>query len=298
MKNGQDNGYKAGQRSAWLGIFSNIFLFAVKLFAGIVGRSQAMIADAFHTASDALTSVGVLIGFKIAEKPADAHHPLGHGRAESIAAKLVSVVLILVGVRIAYGSARVLVSGSMVEPGLIALVVAVVSIVIKEITYRYVIITGKRINSTSLKVDAWHHRSDALSSVAALIGITAARFGKTYMDPLAGIIVAGFIIKMGIESFHAAYDELMDAAPPVEFRRKIEKIILSVEGVEEVKEVTVRKTGIEFFIETIIGVDGKKTVEEGHIVTIRIKRELFKAVHGVKDVIVHVEPTRTAGKNT
>ncbi|MFC1548589.1 cation diffusion facilitator family transporter [Candidatus Omnitrophota bacterium] len=283
-------GYKAGQQSAWLGISSNILLFAVKLFAGVVGRSQAMIADAFHTASDALTSVGVLIGFKIAEKPADEHHPLGHGRAESIVAKIVSLVLIVVGLGIAYNSARYLLIGGMGEPGYIALVVAVISLGVKEFTYRRVIAVSRQINSVSLKADAYHHRSDALSSIAAIVGIAGAKMGHTFMDPLAGIIVGGFIIKMGAESFHAAYDELMDAAPPKEFMRKIEEVVMGVEGVEEVKAVMVRKTGIEFFLEVITGIDGTKTVEEGHLVTVKIKRDLFKAISNVKSVIVHVEP--------
>ena len=210
-------------------------------------------------------------------------------------AKLVSIVLILVGVRIAYGSAKILASGSMTEPGMIALVMAVVSIVVKEITYRYVIATGRRINSASLKADAYHHRSDALSSVAALIGIAAAMAGKTFMDPLAGIIVAGFIIKMGGDAFHTAYDELMDAAPPREFKKKIEDVILGVVGVREVKEVVVRKAGIDFYIETTIGVDGAETVEQGHLVTVKIKRDLLKTVPNIKHVTVHVEPSRKSG---
>jgi cation diffusion facilitator family transporter len=292
MTQARENGYKVGQKSAWLGILSNILLFAIKLFAGVVGRSQAMVADAFHTASDALTSIGVLIGFKIAEKPADEHHPLGHGRAESIAAKIVSLVLIIVGVRVAYGSARMLLHGEMTEPGIIALVVAILSIAVKEFTYRRVMAAGIKINSTSLKADAYHHRSDVLSSVAALIGIAGAMLGKTFLDPLAGVLVGGFIIKMGAENFHAAYDELMDAAPPVELKRKIEKAVTGVDGVKELKKIMVRKTGIEFFIEAIIGVDGSETVEEGHLVTVKIKRDVFKAIPNVKDVIVHVEPVR------
>ncbi len=285
-----EHGYKLGEKSARLGVFSNILLFAIKLFAGIAGRSQAMIADAFHTAADILTSACVFIGFKIAQKPPDKHHPFGHGRAESIMAKIVSLIVILVGLRIAYGSARILISGDMAAPGVIALVAAVISIVVKEITYRRVIYVSKKIRSTSLKADAYHHRSDVLSSVAALIGITGAMLGKTFMDPLAGIIVAGFIIKMGANIFHAAYDELMDAAPPEALREKIEKTVARVEGVEDVKGIMVRKTGIELFIEVTIGVDAAKTVEEGHLVTMKIKREVFREMPNVRDVIVHVEP--------
>ena len=283
-------GYSIGEKTAWFGILSNMLLFAVKLFAGVFGRSQAMIADAFHTASDALTSVGVFIGFRIASKPADKHHPFGHGRAESIMAKMVSLVLISVGLKVALDSSRMLVSGSMTAPGNIALIVATASIIIKEVSYRYVILQSKRINSTSLKADAYHHRSDALSSIAALIGIAGAKMGKTFMDPLAGIIVAGFIVKTGVEAFHAAYDELMDAAPPPEFSQKIREDVEAVEGVKEVRKVMVRKTGIEFFLEVTIGVDGGKTVEEGHFITVRVKRDLFKVMPNIKDIVVHVEP--------
>jgi cation diffusion facilitator family transporter len=283
-------------KSAWQGILVNALLFGVKLFAGIFGRSQAMVADAFHTASDALTSVGVLIGFKIAGKPADAHHPLGHGRAESIVAKLVSIVLIFVGLGIAYNSARTLVAGRMVEPGAIALVVAVISIIVKEATYRVVLAASKEIKSTSLKADAYHHRSDALSSIAALIGIAGAKMGYTYMDPLAGIIVAGFIIKVGVEIFHAAYDELMDAAPPEEFKNEIRKIVSGVSGVEEVKKIVVRKTGIEFFIEITIGVDGTTSVQEGHYITIKVGQKISEKIDNVRDVIVHVEPCGVSDK--
>lgn len=285
-----NNNYKIGEKNAWLGIISNILLFIVKILAGIFGRSQAMIADAMHTASDALTSVAVVIGFKIAQEPPDEHHPFGHGRAESIAAKIVSIVLILVGADVAYNSGKVLFFGEIPEPGYIAVIAAIISIIVKEYTYRIVFSAGTEINSTSLKADACHHRSDAISSIAALIGILGAKIGQGFMDPLAGIVVAGFIIKMGFESFHVAYDELMDASPPAELKDKIEKAILDLKNVIRVKKIGVRKTGIEFFIEVTIGVAGEKTVKEGHIVTIEVKRAVLKNIQGVRDVTVHVEP--------
>ena len=290
MNHDHFSSYKIGEKAAWFGIVSNVVLFAVKLFAGIFGRSQAMVADAFHTASDALTSVGVFVGFKIAKQPADEHHPFGHGRAESIAAKLVSIVLIFVGLRIAYSSARILISGELTEPNAIALVVAVISIVVKERAYRKVIRTSREIKSSSLRADAYHHRSDALSSVAALIGIAGAMMGYRFMDPLAGIIVAGFIIKVGAETFHVAYDELMDAAPPEDVRDRIKAVILGVEGVDEVKKIMVRKAGIELLMEVTIGVDARKTVVAGHDVTVKIKRDMFREMPEVRDVVIHVEP--------
>jgi len=282
--------YKVGEKGAWLGVATNVLLFGVKLAAGIVGRSQAMIADAFHTASDAVTSIAVLVGFKIASKPADTHHPYGHGRAESIAAKLVSIVLIAVGFRIAYDSAHILIQHEMHEPGIIALLVAILSIAVKEMTFRKVIRMGSEINSSSLKADAYHHRSDAFSSVAALIGIAGARMGYRFMDPLAGIIVAGFIIKVGVDVFHQAYDELMDAAPPDELKLKISRIVSDVPGVREVKKIMVRKAGIDFFYEITIGIDSDISVMKGHGITVAIRRKIFSEMPEVKDVIVHAEP--------
>lgn len=287
--------YEQGEKGAWTGILSNFLLFLIKISAGILGRSQAMIADAFHTASDALTSLAVLLGFKIAKKPADAHHPFGHGRAESIIAKIVSLILILVALKIAYDSTKILISGDLPTPGIIALVVAFLSIIVKEATYRRVISLSKRIKSTSLMADAYHHRSDALSSGAALVGIAGARLGWKFMDPLAGIVVAAFILRIGIVSFHAAYDELMDAAPPEEFKQKIGKIARDCEGVAEIRKIMVRKSGIEFFLEITVGVDGRMTVKEGHIVTMRIRRDIFKVMPGVREVIVHIEPVEESG---
>ena len=284
------NRYDAGEKASVLGIYSNILLFAVKLAAGIFGRSQAMIADAVHTASDFLTSLGVLIGFNIARKPPDTHHPFGHARAESIAAKLVAVVLILVGVKIAVDSAKVLVAGNLVEPGGIALFAAILSIAVKEITYRYVIRVSEDIKSTSLRSDAYHHRSDAFSSVAALIGIAGAKLGFRFMDPLAGIIVAGFVIRMGAVAFHEAYDELMNAAPPESLRLEMGRIAGRVPGVGEIKKIMVRKEGIELSVELVIGVDGIMSVRDGHVVTEKIKEKLSREIANMRNVIVHVEP--------
>jgi len=290
MAHVHDHGYELGERGAWTGIISNIILFTAKIFAGIYGRSQAMIADAFHTLSDAVTSITVLIGFKVAKKPADEHHPFGHGRAESIAAKIVSLILIALGIKLAVDSARIFIQGEMGQPGVVALYAAILSIIVKEITYRRVIRVSKKIKSASLKADAYHHRSDVLSSVAALVGIAGARMGWTFMDPLAGILVAGFIIKIGAEVFHVAYDELMDAAPPEEFQKKIRDIATCCSGVDEVKSVMTRKSGLDFFLEITIGVDGKKTVEEAHRTTVDIKRSIMKEIPSVLDVLVHVEP--------
>lgn len=285
-----EQGYRIGKKNARAGILCNLLLFIVKSCAGIFGRSQALLADAFHTAGDALTSVAVLIGFNIAIKPADEHHPFGHGKAEPVAAKIVSIILILTGISIVYSSAKILISEKINEPAVITLFAALLSIIVKQIMYKKVLRAAKKINSVSLAADAHHHRSDALSSIAAVIGIVGARLGYTFMDPAAGIIVAGFIIKIGVETFHAAYDELLDAAPPEEFYVKVKHITSLIDGVLEVKKIMIRKTGIELFVEIIVGIDGKKTVEEGHKITDIIRENIFNEMLNVKDVNVHVEP--------
>jgi cation diffusion facilitator family transporter len=282
--------YESAEKSARLGIWTNLTLFVIKILAGILGSSQAMVADAFHTASDGFTSIGVLLGFKIAKQPPDEHHPFGHGRAESIMGKLMALVLIGVGVAVAFRSVGALISSSVHKPGNIALFAALVSIFVKEIVYRKVVKTAKEVGSSSLEADAWHHRSDALSSIAAIIGIAGAKWGHHYMDPMAGIIVAGFIVKAGAEAFHKAYDELMDAAPPEHTKKDIEFAVNSVDGVLEVRKVMARKTGIEMFLEITIGVEGSKTVREGHTITIKVKRAVMNSVSNVKGVVVHVEP--------
>ncbi|MDD4957565.1 MAG: cation diffusion facilitator family transporter [Candidatus Omnitrophica bacterium] len=284
--------YEHGTRASWVGIISNILLFCVKLFAGIAGRSQAMVADAFHTLSDLLTSIAVLVGFNIASKPPDEHHPFGHGRAESIAAKIVSLILIVTGVGIAVSGVHVIIDKDFHDPGWIALIAAVFSIVIKEISFRYVIKVSREIRSTSLEADAYHHRSDALSSIAAFIGIAGAKMGYTYLDPLAAIVVAGFIIKNGADVFHKAYDELMDAAPPDDLMREIEAVIRSVNGVEHIDYLGVRKTGIEFFISVTVCVDGSKTVLESHEITMLVEEAVRRKLHNVKDITIHVEPCK------
>ena len=282
--------YKIGERGTIVAILVNIFVFVFKAFAGIVGRSHAMMADALHTISDLFTSFAVLIGFKIAQKPPDLHHPYGHGRAESIASKVVSLVLIALGVKVAINSFRAMFFDALVTPHQIALWAAVGSIVIKEALYRYSFWLGEKISSTSLKADAWHHRSDALSSIAALIGIGGARLGYPILDPLAGVIVSVLVIKAGVEAFHTAYDELMDAAPPKELLSKIKTLTFQVKGVKAIKDIKARKLGLEMLIDMTIDLDKKLSVEDSHLITDRIKHNILENIQGAKDILIHVEP--------
>ncbi|NQT06135.1 MAG: cation transporter [Candidatus Omnitrophica bacterium] len=285
-----DEDYNTGRHGAVVGIVTNTLLFGFKLFAGIFGRSHAMMADALHTATDSITSIGVFIGFKIAQKPPDEEHPYGHGRAESIAAKIVSLVLILGGLKVAFDSSIVIINRDFHVPLQVALWAAVISIVIKEWLFRYTYRIGNKIQSNSLKSDAWHHRSDALSSIAALIGITGARMGYPILDPIAGLAVSVFVIKAGLRLLHTAYDELMDAALPKKTLEKIRELSGCVEGVKRIKDLKGRKMGIEIFIDMTIEVDKSMSVEEAHLITVKIRRSCLNNIQGAKDIFIHVEP--------
>lgn len=282
--------YKIGKHGATVGISTNLLLFILKFFAGIFGRSHAMIADALHTATDLLTSIGVFIGFKIAQKPADAEHPYGHGRAESIAAKLVSLVLILGGLKVAFDSTTAIILQQLNIPHEIALWAAIVSIIVNELLFRYAYKLGDKIQSNSLKADAWHHRSDALSSITALIGISGARLGYPILDPIAGFAVSLFVVRAGLRLFHTAYDELMDAGLPKKMINNIERLTLKIEGVKRVKDIKGRKMGIDIFVDMTIEVDKMISVEEAHIITIKVRRNILKNLQGAKDIFIHVEP--------
>ncbi len=284
--------YRDGLRGTVVVILINLGLCAVKFAAGFIAGSHALIADALHTASDLFSSLIVLVGLKIASAPADAEHPYGHGKAEAVAAKLVSITLIILGIRVALGSLNVIRAHDFHVPGITAAVVAFISIVVKEIQFQYAYRVGKRIQSTSLVADAWHHRSDAISSVAALIGVCAAYVGYPILDPLAGVIVALFVIKIGFDMFRRAYDELLDKTAPKDVLDRIAGIARGVEGVKRVSMVKTRKAGLDMLIDMTIEVEGRETVESSHRMTALIRRTLLKELPHVQDAFIHVEPFR------
>jgi len=289
---GHGDYYKIGQRSVVFLIIVNAALFAVKFAGGVLGKSHALIADSFHTASDILTSLAVLAGFKYASVPPDARHPYGHGKAESVAAKIVSLILIALGLKVIYDSSTVLLLHKFQTPRNIALWAVILSIAVKEAQYRYAMRYGKKIQSSLLVADAWHHRSDAFSSVAALIGIAGARFGLRALDPVAGLVIGAFVIKIGCGIFHKALDELLDGALPSKITGRIGKTALRTEGVRKVAVLKARKIGLEILVDMTIEVDKDMTVEEAHLITAKVRRAIFKEVSNVKDVLIHVEPYR------
>jgi len=289
-------GYEKGEKGSFISALVNAVLFLFKIFAGIVGHSNAMIADAFDTLGDVMTSTGMIVGFKIAKQPPDDHHPYGHGRAESIIAKLLAIFLLLLGLKVASNSIHAIYDGVMLSktytPGMIALVAAVVSIIGKLGLFQYLRILNKGLSSTSIMVYSWNILSDVFSSLTAFIGIAGARMGIPLLDPIAAFILSLFIIRTGFEGFHKAYDELMDAAPSKEIMSGIKEATLRNRSVKAIKDIKVRKMGLDFMIDMTIEVNKNISVEDGHAITEHITNDIMNKIPAAKEVFIHVEPFR------
>lgn len=285
------DGYLRAERGSIVSTTVNGLLFIFKIFAGIVGHSNAMIADALDTLGDAMTSTGMLVGFKIAKRPADSDHPYGHGKAESIIAKLLAIFLIALGLTVAYNSIHVIIiSHKTYIPARIALVAAVVSIIVKLGLFQYTNLLSKKISSTAMTVYSWNIAADAFSSLVALIGIAGARMGLKILDPVAAFILSLFVMKTGFEGFHRAYDELMDGAPAKPVIDGIKEITLLNNNVRAIKDIKVRKMGLDLMIDMTIDVDKSMTVEKGHSITDLIRADILRKIPTAKEVFIHVEP--------
>ncbi|SCY05270.1 cation diffusion facilitator family transporter [Alkaliphilus peptidifermentans] len=273
-----------------ISIIGNVLLTIIKGVVGMFAGSTALLADAIHSASDLIGTIILLQGLKIAHLPPDESHPYGHHRAESITSKILAIILIVTALGIGYEAVKIIRVGEISPPGVIAIYTAILSIIVKEGMYQYGLAVGKRIKSNAVIADAWHHRSDAFSSVATLIGIAGALFGYTFMDPLAGIIVSLLILKTAVTIYIEAIKGLMDTAPDKDIIDAIEGAALNAEGVKSVQDVKVRQYGSKYFVDMKICVDPKITVEEGHGAAARAKVNVIKTNEDVKDVLIHVNP--------
>jgi cation diffusion facilitator family transporter len=288
MKNMEN--YKLGVKTSWITAIINIILAAFKVIAGIIGNSSAMIADGIHTSSDILTTFVVLIGLKISSKEADKDHPYGHEKYESVFAKILSMLLLLTGIFIGYESIKILINGEIKAPKLIALVAALLSIIIKEGMYWYTIKVAKKIKSISMEADAWHHRSDAFSSIGTFAGVLGARLGFPALDPIAGIIVSIFVIKVGVDLYIKSVKELVDESASEETIQIIKNKIQSIDGVRGVKELKTRIFGNKIYVDVEIFVDPYITVKEGHDISEIVHDQLEKDIEDIKHCMVHIEP--------
>jgi len=273
-----------------IGLSANIVLTIFKLLAGILGFSKAMIADGLHSLSDILTSGIVYVGICIGDRPPDEEHPYGHGNAETIAASLVALIILLIGAFAGVFAGLAIIHKQFKAPLIIAVLAAIISIIVKEVLFRYTIKVGKRSNNPAVIADAWHHRSDVYSSVAALIGIAGARISFLYLDPLAGIIVSVFIIKIGLGIIRSNIGIIMDEKPHKAFIDNIKGITRGIEGVKKIDNIKVHRRGSTFTIDLEIAVDGNLAVNEGHKIASNVKAKLLKRIPHTRDVMVHVNP--------
>ena len=293
------NRYDESNKVTILSILLNIGLTIMKIVAGFIGNSSAIIADGLHSASDIITSIGILIGNKISRKPRDEEHQYGHEKAESLVSFILAAVLIIVALEIGYNGAIELFNINTIEvPSVLPLIVALISIGVKEYQYQITIRVANKINSSSLKADAWHHRSDALSSVAAFVGIGGAMLGFKVFDPIASIVVAIFVAKVGIEILVGSTNELMDVSIDLEQEEQIKEIAKNTEGVRNLGEIRSRKHGAMAYVDLVICVDGDLTVREGHDIANQLEKDIIREMEFVKGITVHVEPCNYCPGNT
>ncbi len=286
-------------RVTLVGFVVNLILSAAKLAAGILGRSGAMVADAIHSFSDMATDIVVIVFARISSKPKDDGHDYGHGKYETLATIIISLALAAVGIGIlssSIGSIRtILEGGTLPRPGAVALVAAVVSIVAKEILYRYTVRVGRRIDSPSVIANAWHHRSDALSSLGTLAGIGCAYFlGEKWRiaDPIAALLVAVFIFKIALDLIRTGLGELLEKSLPADVEQEILSIVTANPEVREPHNLRTRRIGASIAIEVHVRVDGAMSVAHSHALTVDIEHRLRARFGAGTMIAIHVEPLK------
>lgn len=290
----KDNGSSAvAMRVSGVSIIVNLALSLIKLLAGLIAKSGAMVSDAVHSASDVFSTFVVIIGVKLAGKQPDKEHPYGHERMECVASVILAVVLAGTGLGIGIKGVEKIAApdGSTVAvPGVLALAAAVISIAVKEAMFHYTKRAANKINSGALMADAWHHRSDALSSVGSFAGILGARMGFPVLDPLAGVVICVFIEKAAIDIFRDAVDKMVDRSCPEEKVEEMRKVILSADGVLGIDELKTRLFGSKIYVEVEILMDASKTLVEAHDTAEAVHDSIEAAFPDVKHCMVHVNP--------
>lgn len=270
----------------------NLLLAAGKMIVGIIAHSGAMISDAVHSASDVFSTFVVMIGIIMSHKQSDEGHPYGHERLECVVSILLSVLLGLTGLGIGFSGLEKIFGDAeqIVVPGKLALAAAAVSIVVKEWMYWYTKSAAKKLGSGALMADAWHHRSDALSSVGALIGIGGALMGYPIMDPLASVVICFFIEKVAFDIFMDAVEKMVDKSAPAAVEKEIYEIVRAQEGVIAVDEIKTRMFASKFYVDVEIAVDGQMTVSDAHEIAQQVHDKVETECENVKHCMVHVNP--------
>ena len=286
--------WQTGARLALFGLIVNVFLAAAKILAGVIGHAYVLIADGIESALDVGGSIVIWGGLTVAARPPDQTHPYGHGKAEPIAAVIVAAGVLAAAVVLAIESVREIFLPHH-APAPWTLAVLVVTVIIKETLNRYTIRFGQKVESTAVKTDAWHHRMDALTSIAAFIGISVALIGGEKWqsaDDWAALLACALIAANGIRLARPAFYEIMDTAPGGKIVRSIRVVASSVPGVVEVEKCRARKMGLDYYVDLHVGVDGNISVHQGHKIAHRVKSAIQQNDSRIADVLVHIEPAR------
>lgn len=291
----EDEFEKVATKVTMVSIIGNLALSIFKLFAGILAHSGAMVSDAVHSASDVFSSIVVIIGVKFSSKDSDREHPYGHERFECVAAIILSVVLLITGLAIGLDAIKNILGGhyeNLVVPGALALVAALVSIIAKEAMYRYTKVYAKRLDSSALMADAWHHRSDALSSIGALIGIAGARIGFPVLDPVASIVICIFIVKAAIDIFMDAINKMVDHSCDEETEQSIRDCAKAQDGVLGIDFLQTRVFGNKIYVDLEISADGNRPLNDTHAIAEKVHDSIEAEFPKIKHIMVHVNPYR------
>jgi len=285
------NNEKIAIKVSIISIILNCLLTLIKFISGVISKSSAMISDSVHSLSDVLSTFVVIIGVKISNKKADSDHPYGHERIECVSAIILSGMLFVVGALIGInGIKNVTNSSNLVMPGVLALIASIISIISKEAMYQYTIRVSKKINSAALKADAWHHRSDALSSIGSFIGILGSRLGFKVFDPLASVIISLCIIKVSIDIFKDAIDKMVDKSCDKEVIDKVISVIEKNESVKNIDDIKTRQFGNKAYVDVEISVDENLLLKDAHKIAEEIHDSVENEINIVKHCMVHVNP--------
>lgn len=290
------NENKMLRRVTAVGIAGNVILVIFKLYAGIVGKSEAMVSDAIHSLSDVFATFVAFIGARISGKAPDRDHPYGHDRFECLASMLLGLILLGTGMGIGYTGVQTIIAGNygaLETPAVIALIAAIVSIVSKEAMFRYTRYCAGKLNSSVFMADAWHHRSDALSSVGSLVGILGARMGCPVMDSIACVVICLCILKVACDILKDAVVKLLDTSCGEEWNSEMSAFIQSLSGVDSVDLLQSRKFGNKIYLDVEISVDGNLSLSDAHDIAERVHDAVEEAHPEIKHVMIHQNPTVT-----
>jgi len=282
--------FAGAERVIRIAFWINAVLMIMKLSAGYFGGSEAVFADGVESACDFVALLFSLIAIRIGHQPRDGKHPYGHGRAESIAAIVVALIIILTGGVILAGAVMTVWKGRLVKPELVAIAAAAITIVVKEYLYRFSVRVGARLESPAVLAIAGDHRKDALTSIATLVGVAGAYFGVFILDPLAAGFTSLLIFRIGYQTFRGAAHDLMDGKPPEELISGIRGLAEGESGVEHVHDIRARRSGQYMIVDLKLDMDPEMTVKRSHDISLNVKKRIFAKYHNVGDVMIHINP--------